>query len=299
MTSHAKYCLVLLLVCTVLGMTAACAAAVDDLAIYLTRDDIPPDRMEMQSHVALAEQPLQSIRTLVLDRSGARETVGRYLKSFGMPCELTGSDADAARMLEADHGFDLLVLDHDTPDEGGFAFVDALQNNCRIAKLPTVLMLLPLMRLDLFDKIGVRGVSAAVGKPVIPSMLLDAVFDAFQLKAVSGTQPTAEAIPNPARSGALRRVLLADDNQTNQLIARYDIADYPQFRTEFDADAEDRGHASLSVLQIWREGETRVWVLYAIADGKRALDYLQGAGGEVFASRAGVQAAEYHAVQTA
>ncbi len=53
------------------------------------------------------------------------------------------------------------------------------------------------------------------------------------------------------------------------------------------------------MLQIWREGETRVWVLYAIADGKRALDYLQGAGGEVFASRAGVQAAEYHAVQTA
>ncbi|NLB44974.1 MAG: response regulator, partial [Clostridiaceae bacterium] len=169
---------------------------------------------------ALAEQPLQSIRTLVLDRSGARETVGRYLKSFGMPCELTGSDADAARMLEADHGFDLLVLDHDTPDEGGFAFVDALQNNCRIAKLPTVLMLLPLMRLDLFDKIGAHGVLAAVGKPVIPSMLLKAVLDVFQLKDVSGTQPTAEAIPNPARSGALRRVLLADDNQTNQLIAR-------------------------------------------------------------------------------
>lgn len=86
---------------------------------------------------------------------------------------------------------------------------------------------------------------------------------------------------------------------TNQLIARYDIADYPQFRTEFDADAEDRGHASLSVLQIWREGGTRVWVLYAVADGKRALDYLQGAGGEIFASRAGVQAAEYHPVQTA
>jgi len=169
---------------------------------------------------ALAGQPLQSIRTLVLDRSGARETVGRYLKSFGMPCELTGSDADAARMLEADHGFDLLVLDHDTPDEGGFAFVDALQNNCRIAKLPTVLMLLPLMRLDLFDKIGAHGVLAAVGKPVIPSMLLKAVLDVFQLKDVSGTQPTAEAIPNPARSGALRRVLLADDNQTNQLIAR-------------------------------------------------------------------------------
>ena len=59
---------------------------------------------------------------------------------------------------------------------------------------------------------------------------------------------------------------------SNQIIARYDIADYAQFRAEFDADAEDRGNASLSVLQIWREGTGRVWVLYQVADGKRALE---------------------------
>ena len=85
---------------------------------------------------------------------------------------------------------------------------------------------------------------------------------------------------------------------TNQIIARYDIADYAQYRAEFDKDAEDRGNASLSVLQIWREGEARVWVLYQVADGKRALTYLDGAA-QVFNGRAGVQAAEYHAVQTA
>ena len=85
---------------------------------------------------------------------------------------------------------------------------------------------------------------------------------------------------------------------TNQIIARYDIADYAQFRAGFDADAEDRGQASLSVLQIWREGAGRVWVLYQVADGKRALDYLQGAA-QVFNARAGVQGTEYHVVQTA
>ena len=84
---------------------------------------------------------------------------------------------------------------------------------------------------------------------------------------------------------------------TNQIIARYDIADYGQFRTEFDADAEDRGNASLSVLQIWREGENRVWVLYQIADGKRAMAYLDGAG-QVFNGRAGVSATDFHVVQT-
>lgn len=85
---------------------------------------------------------------------------------------------------------------------------------------------------------------------------------------------------------------------SNQIIARYDIADYAQFRAEFDADAEDRGNASLSVLQIWREGAGRAWVLYEVHDGKRALDYLQGAA-QVFNGRAGVQNAEYHTVQTA
>ena len=40
---------------------------------------------------------------------------------------------------------------------------------------------------------------------------------------------------------------------TNQLIARYDIADYAQFRAEFDADAEDRGdHKGRDVPQAFR-----------------------------------------------
>lgn len=85
---------------------------------------------------------------------------------------------------------------------------------------------------------------------------------------------------------------------THQIIARYDITDYAQFRAAFDADAEDRGSASLSVLQIWREGTARVWVLYQTSDSARAMAYLNGAG-HVADNRAGVTGAEFHAVQTA
>lgn len=85
---------------------------------------------------------------------------------------------------------------------------------------------------------------------------------------------------------------------TNQLLARYDIADYAQWKTAFDADAEDRGHASLSVLQIWREGAARAWVLYQIADARRARQYLDGAAG-VFNSQAGVTGTEFHMLETA
>ena len=85
---------------------------------------------------------------------------------------------------------------------------------------------------------------------------------------------------------------------TNQLIARYDIADYAQFRAEFDNDAEDRGNASLSVLQIWREGTSRAWVLYQVADPRRAQEYL-GRAAQVFNSQAGVSDSEFHLLETA
>lgn len=167
----------------------------------------------------LSSQPLQAIRTLVLDRSDDLEAIGRYLKSFGMPCELTDSESDTVRMLETGSGYNLLVLDHDTPAAGGFSFVEAIRDNRRIAQQPSVLLLLPLQHAGLFDKIGAHGVAAAVSKPVIPSTLQDAVLDTFQMKAISGSQPAGKVAASPALPGQILSVLLADDNQTNQLIA--------------------------------------------------------------------------------
>ena len=85
---------------------------------------------------------------------------------------------------------------------------------------------------------------------------------------------------------------------TTQLLARYDIGDYDAWKSIFDADAEDRGNASLSVLQIWREGGNRAWVLYQVANAARARDFL-GQGGTLFESRAGVSRTEFHMLETA
>ena len=38
-----------------------------------------------------------------------------------------------------------------------------------------------------------------------------------------------------------------------QMIAHYSVTEYAQFKTAFDADAEDRGNNGLSLLQLWRE----------------------------------------------
>ena len=85
---------------------------------------------------------------------------------------------------------------------------------------------------------------------------------------------------------------------TTQLLARYDFTDHAKFRAAFDADAEDRGHASLSVLQVWREGAGTAWVLYQVADPARARVYLDGAQ-QLFASQGSVTGSEFHMLETA
>ena len=83
-----------------------------------------------------------------------------------------------------------------------------------------------------------------------------------------------------------------------QILAHYRITDFARFKTAFDADAEDRGHAGLTTLQLWREGAGAVWVLYSAANPAAAQAYLTGAA-KVFESQAGVTASDIHLLETA
>lgn len=84
----------------------------------------------------------------------------------------------------------------------------------------------------------------------------------------------------------------------NQILVRYDVTDFPAFKVAFDADAEDRGNAGLSLLQLWREGGQRAWALYQSANPVRSRDYLSGAAG-VFNTQAGVSGTSVHLLETA
>lgn len=82
-----------------------------------------------------------------------------------------------------------------------------------------------------------------------------------------------------------------------QLLAHYRIGDYATFKPAFDADAEDRSHNGLSLLQLWREDEANIWALFNVTNPKAAKDYLDGAAG-VFNSQAGVTGTNFHFVET-
>ena len=116
--------------------------------------------------------------------------------------------------------FDVFIIDYDTPAQGGFRFVEALRSNGRIVRMPKVVMLLPMMREDLFDQLSEYGIDLGIGKPIIPSILVNGILDMFSLKAVSRAQPAAPREHRLPKLDRPRRVLLAEDNTTNQLIVK-------------------------------------------------------------------------------
>lgn len=187
--------------------------------------NIDKDREEAYIKTISADH-FKNIRTLVLEKTGASmNLIESYLGAFGMQCELTNSQASALSMLEAADGkfakpFDLIIIDYETPVEGGFQFVESLRTNKKIVKEPRYIMLFPMMREDLFDKLNEHGIDIGIGKPIIPSILFNGILDIFKLKALSAAQPSEKKEIGLRRPDKSRLVLVVEDNKTNQLIAK-------------------------------------------------------------------------------
>lgn len=190
--------------------------------VHLT---LPVDREKEDASVrSLYSGRLKHLRALVLEKTGANmHLIESYLGSFGMRCELTTSQNSALSMLENANGdaakpFDLFIVDYETPREGGFAFVEALRKNPKIANMPKIIMLLPMMREDLFDRLGDYGVDIGIGKPIIPSVLLNGILDLFNLKELP-EEETHDLLLHPPKLDRPFCALVVEDNETNQLIA--------------------------------------------------------------------------------
>lgn len=157
---------------------------------------LPIDKEKESVYIkALSGNQFKNLRTLVLEKSGASmNLIESYLAAFGMQCELTSTAAGAINLLEVAgeifaKPFDLFIIDYDTPEQGGCEFSKTLMNNARIIKKPKIIMLLPMMKEDLFDRLGEYNIDIGVSKPIIPSILLNGILDIFKLKALSGSQP--------------------------------------------------------------------------------------------------------------
>lgn len=168
----------------------------------------------------------EGIRTIVLEKHDtSRHLLEIYLKSFNISAEFFSTEADARQAMERscrdNAPFDLLILDQDTPSQGGLEFARQISSNAGIQPKPKLILMTPLMREEAFENIaedqGVMGIT----KPLIPSVLFNAIVEIFRERILEAHEEQSLAGQEaPLYLDRPCHVLVVEDNKTNQFIAK-------------------------------------------------------------------------------
>jgi len=168
----------------------------------------------------LVEEPvaLVGVRVLVVDDNATnRRILELQLESWGMVPVLVGGGEEALARLGSGERFGCALLDMQMPGMDGLMLAEELRKRPGGSDLPLV-MLTSLGQLE--PSPGMRELRAFLSKPVRPSRL----FDVLQ-SVVHG------AVPRPATEVSAGfetvlpdvRILVAEDNVTNQRVARLSL----------------------------------------------------------------------------
>ena len=164
---------------------------------------------------------------IVDDLEMNRRVLESQLTGWGAECTCTGGGRQALAVLEqsfaAGRRFDVALVDHLMPDVDGAELGEMLHADPRFDGLRLIL-------LTTSEQIGSarelldRGFSAYLTKPVVRSRLLrDAMCRALAPAATpapkTAAAPSPRAAPGLPASPHLTRVLVAEDNSVNQMVA--------------------------------------------------------------------------------
>ena len=170
---------------------------------------------------------LQEVKTLALIKetslSGILET---YLVNWGIHAEFTKTPENAKQFLLEGQGdgrvpYGLLILDYDVLGDSCFEFARNILIMSEIRVKPRIIMLLPMMHEELYEKVEMYELDLGIMKPIIPSVLFDGIMEIFHKKDLESSinnQMLGRA--DEIKTQRNYNVLVVDDNKTNQFIAK-------------------------------------------------------------------------------
>ena len=208
------------------------------------------DMQENQGRrAALTLKNLHERRVLVVDDSfSSREILRQELEDMELRAG-TADCGDAAleelvRAAESGDPYDLVLMDWKMPGDNGIQVVRLLRGCRQLPYIPTVIMVTAYGREEIMEEAQAEGINHFLIKPVSPSLLQNAILDVFGQRVVDDDPsglPQELRIPSRFKGS---RVLLAEDNEVNQLVAKELLES-----SGFCVDIADSGLVALSMAE--------------------------------------------------
>jgi len=169
----------------------------------------------------------QNIRVLVVEKNAFyRNLLRDYLNSFNMVVEFAHSEARGIELMEKvsmedGKAYNLLIVDYETPRDGGIAFCIKVKRLAWLKEVPKCIVMIPLSKEELLENVEKEGLDFGITKPIIPSILYNGIVETCKINVLEMHDSSALITKQePFMVEYPYHVLIVEDNKTNQFIAQ-------------------------------------------------------------------------------
>jgi signal transduction histidine kinase/DNA-binding response OmpR family regulator len=166
---------------------------------------------------------LRGLTVLVVDDNATnRQILDGFLRNWGMKPTLVDGGRAAIQAMERARNngepFPLVLLDYQMPDVDGFEVAERIKHTPELAGT-TIMMLSSVGQRGHAERCRELGISAYLVKPVGQSILLNSVLTVLARRGKTSEQKQSVSRSTIGATQRPMRVLLAEDNTINQLVA--------------------------------------------------------------------------------